>query len=125
MSDKKTRFTLLTMCIVSSLHSNEPQPRGTEWEGAEGSAAAREGEALVAAGFASSSKPAVNIKSSNLAPEVDTDAKLTAILAGTVAEITDALEGLDASELKRIAKLEAKGKGRQGVADAIAEYDLG
>lgn len=121
MSKANTKYRLLTTAIVSALHINQPQPRGTVWEGAEGSSEAQEGDALVAVGFAEITNEAVT-KKDELA---DTDTPLLALLEGSVAEVTAALEGLDASQLKRLAKLEAKGAKRKGVADAIAEYDLG
>ena len=80
-----------------------------------------EGKALIAVGYAAEHKgpipaPEGKVKGGNK-PATD---KLAAILEGTVPEVTEALAGLTVDELDALDKLEAKGKDRAGVHDAIA-----
>ena len=50
---------------------------------------------------------------------VTVDGDLKAILDGTVDAVVGELDGLDEASLQRLAELEAAGKQRKGVADAI------
>lgn len=53
-------------------------------------------------------------------PEIDPDAALHELLAGTVAEVSASLEGLQLDTLNRLQALEADGKNRKGVLEAVA-----
>jgi hypothetical protein len=53
------------------------------------------------------------------------DAPLLTLLEGTVEQIEAGLEELTAEQLVRLSELEVEGQNRVGVADAIAQYDLG
>jgi hypothetical protein len=54
------------------------------------------------------------------APVVDLDANLQELLAHSVADVTALLEGLSIETVKRLAELEAEGKGRKTLQEAIA-----
>lgn len=53
------------------------------------------------------------------------DAPLLTLLEGTVEQIEAGLEELTVEQLVRLSELEVEGQNRVGVADAIAQYDLG
>lgn len=57
--------------------------------------------------------------------KTDNGDDLAAILDGTVPEVVAKLDTLTVEQLVALRSLEAAGKGRAGVLDAIAEYDLG
>lgn len=92
-----------------------------------------EAKALIAMGYAAEAKgedakaktpPANKAKAApdNKGEESD---PFVALLKGTVAEVTAALDGFDVDGLKKLRALETEGQGRKGILDAIAEYDLG
>lgn len=54
------------------------------------------------------------------AAQAEADKPLLEILAGNADQVGEALAELELSQLQRLAELEAAGKGRKGVADAIA-----
>ena len=89
-----------------------------------------EAKALIAMGYAAEAKDkggAPENKAKGKAPEdkADDNDPHLALLKGTVAEVTAALDGFDVDGLKKLRALETAGQGRKGVLDAIAEYDLG
>ena len=84
-----------------------------------------EGKALVAAGYAAEHKGPIPAAPDGKAAKggnkskADAEAKLGAILSGTVPEVVEALDGLSVDELDTLDKLETAGKDRAGVHDAI------
>lgn len=75
-----------------------------------------EGRALITAGLASETTADKKKKDDN---------KIAKLLEGSVDEVVSSLEGLTADELVQLRDAEAAGKNRKGIADAIAEFDLG
>jgi hypothetical protein len=53
--------------------------------------------------------------------QAEADKPLLEILKGNEDQVTEALADLDLADLRRLAELEAAGKGRKGVSDAIAD----
>ena len=130
-------YRLLTTAIVSAIDPSGATARGAVWEPTD-TIHLQEADALVASGYAEATNIKAthniygvrkaktttvpdNAKGKDKAPEGD--AKLTAILEGSVPEVVEALDGLTADELVAIGKLEKAGKDRKGIANAIAEYD--
>lgn len=57
-------------------------------------------------------------------PEIDPDAALHELLAGSVAEVKASLAGLSGPTLQRLAAIELEGKNRKGVSEALADAQI-
>lgn len=77
-----------------------------------------EAKALIAAGYAT------EVKGGTAAKANDGDT-LATVLDGSVDEVVAQLDNFTVEELVQLRDLEAAGKNRKGIADAIGEYDLG
>lgn len=121
------KYKLLTKCIITALHPNEPQKKGVVWEPKDDDAKA-EAEALATVGYAQKTNedvtdPTFARAATQATPEDVSDddrAEMEEVLLGTVDEVVAGLgeytiEGLDA-----LAALETAGKGRKGVLDGIS-----
>ena len=123
------KYKLLTTAIVSALHPNEQQAKGSVWEPKD-RADVLEAEALAIAGFAESTNEAVTVKTiaekREGADDDDVDTELSELLEGNVETVNEAIDAafddLTAEQLEALSKLEAAGKNRKGVLDHIAGY---
>lgn len=125
-----SNFKLTTKVIVSAIHPNEPQAKGTVWHPANRSQEL-EAQALHNVGLAAPTNEAVTVKSVEQPDPVaedegDVDTELATLLEGNVSEVNeaidDAFDDLSAEQLEALSKLEAAGKNRKGVLDHIAQY---
>lgn len=125
------KYKLLTTAIVSALHPNEQQAKGSVWEPKD-RADVLEAEALAVAGFAESTNEAATVKTIAEKREgaddddADVETELSELLEGNVETVNEAIDAafddLTAEQLKSLSVLEAKGKNRKGVLDHIAQY---
>lgn len=130
------KIKLLTTCIVGALHPNEQQAAGAVWQ-PDNHNDEQEAQALINVGYAKEVNEAVThqtvsqrqsalTKVAKADPDdgIDAEAPLAELLEGTVDDVTNKLDTteLTVEQLKALANLEAKGKSRKGVQDAIAQY---
>lgn len=125
------KYKLLTTAIVSALHPNEQQAKGSVWEPKD-RADVLEAEALAVAGFAESTNEAATVKTIAEKREgaddddADVETELSELLEGNVETVNEAIDAafddLTAEQLESLSALEAKGKNRKGVLDHIAQY---
>lgn len=128
------KIKLLTSALVAGFSNTVPSGSVIE---SKDEAHIAEYKALIGVGYAEETNEAVTdvaaihakIPGGNTPPisgivdadDSGDDVDLDSILAGNVADVTASLDGLDKKQLRRLAKLEAKGKDRQGVATAIED----
>ena len=118
------KYKTLVEAIISAIHPNEPQPKGTVWE-PKSRADELEAEALEQVGYAKQTTEAVTAKTVSDGDD-DGDDELAYLLDGNVTEVNEAIDAafddLSAEQLEALSELEAKGKNRKGVLDHIASY---
>lgn len=143
---KTQRYNLLTTCIVTGLHPNEPQGAGTKWEPTN-AIDVQEAEQLTELTYAErwdarkedvvsktwlqkqdeAKQAAAAEAAGDFEPGTGNnevtgdDADLLLILGGNVEAVTGEIDGLDVDQLRRLYELESAGKNRKGVAEAINE----
>jgi hypothetical protein len=114
------KYKLLTTAIVSALHPNQPQAGGSVWEPKDRNEVL-EAEALHQAGLAEPTNESATVRTLTDAAEAAAeDVSDEDVLSGSIDEVVASLDQYDDAGLKRLAKLEKKGKDRKGIADAIA-----
>lgn len=138
---KTQRYNLLTTAIVGAVHANQPQVGGTKWEPTNANDV-QEAELLCKAGYAekidavkgdevtptwlqrqdalAKTKAEEPIQEPGQTVSNDDMEALALILDGSVDSVTAELDGLNEDELRQLDALEAAGKGRKGVHEAIA-----
>jgi hypothetical protein len=126
----KSNYKLLTSCIVSALHPNEPIAAGTVFNAKDYAGGEQEAKQLVLLGYAevTDEAPTHNAEKPEADPaaisglEEDEDAPLKLILGGNVESVKEAIASgsLTPEQIKRLGELNILSeKPRQGVEDAV------